>query len=155
MHGTESFRSIQTRASQQLCRIMPPHTDSMISAITLDNDRTRHGISAGVTAIVVVFIISASAIVIVEIQASSNSAGTITKTSVEASTSSQQSLTGNLIQAGGGQPTFERISLDNYNYQSVESGVLMTVRDTGSTTITISTISVSYTHLTLPTICSV
>jgi len=114
----------------------------MISGETSHNHRTRRGISAVVTAIAVVSMISASVVIIVEIQTSSNPGVTMAKSLVETSTStnSQQSLSSNLTQSGGGQLALDHLALYNYSYQSIGSGVAMTIGDVGSTAFTISTV---------------
>jgi len=49
------------------------------------------------------------------------------------------SLAGGLTQ-GGGQQVSDQLSMDAYNYASIGSGPTVTVRDTGSSAITISSI---------------
>ncbi len=49
------------------------------------------------------------------------------------------SLAGGLT-AGGGQQVSEQTSMDAYNYGTIASGVIITVRNTGSGSVTISTV---------------
>ncbi len=49
------------------------------------------------------------------------------------------SLSGGLT-SGGGQQVSEQLSLDAYNYQTIASGVTITVRDSGSSSVTISSV---------------
>jgi flagellin-like protein len=49
------------------------------------------------------------------------------------------SLAGGLT-SGGGQQVSDQLALDAYNYGTISTGTVITVRDVGSTTITISSI---------------
>jgi flagellin-like protein len=49
------------------------------------------------------------------------------------------SLAGGLTQAGG-QQVSDQIAMDAYNYGTISSGVTLTVRDVGSSTVTINSV---------------
>jgi flagellin-like protein len=49
------------------------------------------------------------------------------------------SLAGGLT-SGGGQQVSDQLSMDAYNYGTIGSGVTLTIRDVGSTTVTINSI---------------
>ena len=106
----------------------------------------RSGISVAAAAIVIVLVVTASAVGVVVIQSNSSVARTqsaletSTLIQTDTTTVSQPSAAGDLIQSGGGKASLDLVRLESYNYQSIESGVVITVIDAGSTTVAISSV---------------
>ncbi|MDA4115813.1 MAG: hypothetical protein OK442_04585 [Thaumarchaeota archaeon] len=65
---------------------------------------------------------------------------TITSTVTETVTASNSTSTTPFITAGGGKPVTDQISMAAYDYGTIASGLNVIIEDTGSTTISISSI---------------